>query len=139
MKHLRNFIRLIVIQIKFVIFTKLYGMDIHPKARIGNGAKLDKTYPKGIHIDEGTYVGSGALIFSHDYCRGLHVDTKIGKRCFIGMNSIILPGITIGDHAIVGAGAVVTKNVPANTIVAGNPAKTIKENIMTGEFGKLID
>lgn len=56
--------------------------------------------------------------------------TKIGKvviedNVFIGANSIILPNITIGENSIVGSGSVVTKNVPKNTVVAGNPAKVI--------------
>jgi len=48
------------------------------------------------------------------------------KRAWIGINSTILPGVTIGENSIVGAGSVVTKDVPDNTIVAGNPAKFIK-------------
>jgi len=51
----------------------------------------------------------------------------IGNDCWIGGNSIILPGITIGDNCIIGAGSVVTKNVSNNSLVAGNPAKKIKE------------
>jgi acetyltransferase-like isoleucine patch superfamily enzyme len=50
----------------------------------------------------------------------------IGKNCWIGLNSIILKGVTIGDNSIVAAGSVVTKPVPANTIVAGNPAVPVK-------------
>ncbi|MDE6660453.1 MAG: sugar O-acetyltransferase [Anaeroplasmataceae bacterium] len=51
---------------------------------------------------------------------------KIGNRVWIGIAATILPGVTIGDNAIVAAGAVVTKDVPSNTVVAGNPAKIIK-------------
>lgn len=50
----------------------------------------------------------------------------IGRNCWIGMNSIILRGVTIGDNSIVAAGAVVTRSVPPNTIVAGNPAREVK-------------
>ena len=52
-------------------------------------------------------------------------EIKIGNDCFIGIRSIILPGTTIGDRTIVGAGAVVKGNIPAGVIVAGNPAKII--------------
>ena len=52
---------------------------------------------------------------------------KLGNNVWIGSNVTILPGVTIGDGAIVGAGSVVTKDVLKNTIVAGNPAKIIKE------------
>lgn len=50
----------------------------------------------------------------------------IGKNVFIGARSIVMKGVTIGDGAVVGAGSVVTKDVPANAIVAGNPAKIVK-------------
>lgn len=52
---------------------------------------------------------------------------KIGKRCWIGGNTIILPGISIGDNTIIGAGSVVTKNIPSNVIAAGTPCKIIKK------------
>lgn len=51
----------------------------------------------------------------------------IGKNVWIGSNSTVLPGITIGENAVVGAGSVVTKDVPPMTVVAGNPARIIKE------------
>ena len=52
---------------------------------------------------------------------------KIGKNVWIGSDCTILPGVTIGDGAIIGAGSVVTKSIPANTIAVGNPARVIKE------------
>lgn len=51
----------------------------------------------------------------------------IGKDCFIGMNSIIPKGTTIGDNVIIGADSVVSGKIPSNVIIAGNPAKIIKE------------
>lgn len=137
MRILRNFIRLIAITIRHWILTGLYGMHIHKSARISYGTKLDKTYPRGIHIGEESYIASGAIVFTHDFCRSLHQDTYIGKRCFIGANAIIMCGVKIGDEVIVGSGAIVTKDVPSNCIVAGNPARVIKENIKTTTFGKL--
>jgi acetyltransferase-like isoleucine patch superfamily enzyme len=54
-------------------------------------------------------------------------DVIIGKKCWIGMNSVILPGVCLGDHTIVGAGSVVTKSFPdGNCIIAGNPARIIR-------------
>ena len=53
------------------------------------------------------------------------------------MNATILPGVHIGDEVIVGAGSVVTKNVPSNVIVAGNPARIIRENIHMNEKAEL--
>lgn len=52
---------------------------------------------------------------------------KIGKRVWIGIAATVLQGVTIGDNSIVAAGAVVTKDVPPNTVVGGNPAKVIKK------------
>lgn len=120
------------------ILTAVYGMHIDRSARISFGTKLDKTNPKGIHVGEESYIASGALIFTHDYARGIHKDTYIGKRCFIGANAIVMCGINIGDEVIVGAGAIVTKDVPSHCIVAGNPAKIIKTDIHTKKFGQLI-
>ena len=138
MRLIRNFIRLIVITIRHFILNGVYGMHIHKSARISYGAKLDKTNPKGVHIGEESYVASGAIIFSHDFSRSLHKDTIIGKRCFIGANAIVMCGVTIGDEVIVGSGAIVTKDVPSNCIVAGNPARILKEGISTSKFGKLV-
>ena len=63
----------------------------------------------------------------------------IGKNCFIAPNSIILPGISIGDQVIVGAGSVVTKDVPNNVVVAGNPAKIIRKNIKMNNNAALVN
>jgi acetyltransferase-like isoleucine patch superfamily enzyme len=112
-------------------------MDVHQDTQISLKANLDRTNPRGIHIDEGTLVAFGAVILSHDMSRALSTDTYIGKNCFIGAHSIILPGIRIGDGSIVATGSVVTKNVEPNTIVAGNPARVIKTDIRTLKFGVL--
>lgn len=135
---IRNFIRLIAIDIKYFIYTHVLKMDIDKSARISFGAQLDKTYPIGIHIGEESYVASGAIIFSHDFTRDIHTHTYIGKRCFIGANAIIMCGVKVGDEVVVGGGAVVTKDVPSNTIVVGNPAKVIKIDIQTKKFGRIV-
>lgn len=106
--------------------------------RISLKAQLDKENPKGIHIGDGSYLAFGSTILCHDMSRNLQSDVFIGRNCFIGANSIILPGVTIGDEVVVAAGAVVTKNVPSNTIVAGNPAKQIRNNINTKKWGRII-
>lgn len=135
---IREFIRLIFLAYRHFIFTRIYRMNISSSARISFRTYLDKTHPKGIHIGDESYIASGAMILSHDFIKDIKSDTKIGKKCFIGANSIIMPGVMIGDCVIVGSGAVVTKDVPAGCIVAGNPAKIIRDNIETTKFGKLI-
>ena len=136
---IRNFVRIVVITIRYWFLTYIYGMHIHKTARISYGARLDKTNPKGIYIAEESYVASGAVIFSHDFSRGLHADTHIGKRCFIGANAIIMCGVTLGDEVIVGAGSIVTKDMPSGSIVAGNPARVIRDGIQTTKFGKIVN
>ena len=106
---------------------------------ISRKATLDRGInPKGIHIGHHTRVTGGVLILAHDACRSLKTDTRIGDNCFIGTRSIILPGVTIGNEVIVGAGSVVTKDVPNNCIVAGNPAKIIQQNIHCDHYGVQI-
>lgn len=138
MIRFRRLIRWILITLRYFSLTRIYGMDIAKSARISYSTKLDKTNPKGVHIGEESYTAGGAIIFSHDFSRALHSDTRIGRRCFIGANAIIMCGITIGDEVIVGSGAIVTKDVPSNCIVAGNPARIIKTDIHTKKFGQLI-
>ena len=56
-------------------------------------------------------------------------DTKIGRNCFIGVRSLILPGVTIGDECCIGAGSVVTKDIPSNSVAVGCPARVVKTGI----------
>jgi len=112
-------------------------MNVHPDVQISLKAHLDLTNPQGVHIDEGTLVAFGAVILSHDMARALSTDTYIGRNCFIGAHAIVLPGVRIGDGCIVASGSVVTKDVPANSIVGGNPAKIIRSNIRTRKWGVL--
>ncbi|UOG90673.1 MAG: acyltransferase [Candidatus Thiothrix sulfatifontis] len=123
-------------------FRKLYGMNIAPDVRISFKARLDKTNPRCIEIGEKTYIAFDSIILAHDYATRRHggqfdQKTRIGANCFIGCGAIILPGVTIGDQVIVGAGSVVTKDVPAHSIVAGNPAKVVRSGIQTIAYGRL--
>ena len=130
MKKIYYFIRNSIMRMRWWRF-RLMGMDVDKTAKISPYARLDHTYPKGVHIGKFSYVTAGSLLLTHDFSRKIHTDTWIGEYCFIGMDAIVLPGIRIGDHSVVGAGSVVTKDVPPHTIVAGNPAKIIKEGIKT--------
>jgi acetyltransferase-like isoleucine patch superfamily enzyme len=121
------------------MYRKFYKMEIGKQVRISRNAFIDKSVnPKGIHVGDDTLISGGTIVLSHDFCRGLIADTYIGKKCFIGCGAIILPGVKIGDEVIVAAGAVVTKDVPDNCIVAGNPAKIIRTGIKTEKFGVLV-
>ena len=121
-------------------FRTVYGMNIAPDVRMSFKARIDKTNPKGLTIGSETMVAFDAIILAHDYATRRHAaKTVIGKRCFIGCGSIIMPNITLGDHVVVAAGSVVTKDVPANCIVGGNPAKVIKTGINTLAYGVLSD
>jgi acetyltransferase-like isoleucine patch superfamily enzyme len=114
-------------------------MNIDKSSRISVGAKLDKTNPKGIHIGKNTYITSGSIILTHDFCRAIYnADTYIGDNCYIGVNAIIMPGIKIGNSVVIGSGSIVTKDIPSNCIAVGNPAKIIKENIETDKLGRFI-
>lgn len=85
----------------------------------------------GITIEDGAMIASNVQLISNNHdlyerqiiiCKPIH----IGKNAWIGAGATILPGVNIGDNAVVGAASVVTKDVPADTIVAGNPARLIK-------------
>lgn len=128
-----------LIGLRRLYLVKVWGMDIDPTAHFSLRVELDRTHPRGIHIGPESYVAFGAVILTHDMTRGLYADTRIGARCFIGAHSMLLPGVTIGDGSIVGAGSVVTRDVPAGTVVAGNPARIVRSGIRTYRFGCLWD
>lgn len=89
-----------------------------------------------IVIGKGTYIAPnvGLITSNHDPENlDKHLDPKdiiIGRKCWIGMNVVILPGVILGDHTIVGAGSIVTKSFPdGDVVIAGNPAKVIRKLI----------
>ncbi len=133
-----QWLRRALMRAKWLYFTKFWGMDIHPSASYSLSVRFDKTNPRGVHIGAETYVAFEAAILTHDLTRGLYLDTRIGKRCFIGARSIILPGIEIGDECVIGAGSVVTRSLPPRTLAAGNPARVLRSDIeVISRYGRL--
>ena len=121
----------------FGLFPPFYT-DFGKNITIGNNVFINadcKVQDQGgIFIDDGALIGHGVVLatLNHDMDpekrQQLHpAPIHIGKRVWIGANATITAGVTIGDNSIVAAGAVVTKDVPANTVVGGVPAKKIKE------------
>lgn len=89
-----------------------YGMDIGKNCRISWKAHLDKSVnPKGIHIGDNVWILNGAMILAHDHCRNLKTDTYIGDDCVIGVRSIILPGVSIGNQCVIGGGVVSLRKI----------------------------
>jgi len=119
-------------------YSRLYGMSIGEGTQISRKAKLDTAHPKGVHIGKYCSITGGVIVLAHDGCRKLEKDTFIGDFCFIGTRSIILPGVKIGNEVVIGSGSVVTKDVPSNCIVAGNPARIIKTGIRCDKLGRII-
>jgi acetyltransferase-like isoleucine patch superfamily enzyme len=141
--RIRSFIAGMVQSLR-MLYVKLRGYDIHSSVILERKLHLDRLYPQGIHIAENCLIASGVTILSHDHCKRVNnqpllLDIFIGKRCFIAVGATILPGVKIGDEVIVAAGAVVTKDVPSNVIVAGNPARIIRSNIRMNDKAELIN
>ena len=101
--------------------------------------KVDLNHADMITSEDHVHIASGTRLLCHqrilsDYCvgddyakLGYHIRPIILKKgCLVGMESFVMPGVTIGEGAIVGAGSLVTKDVPAWTIATGRPAKVVK-------------
>jgi maltose O-acetyltransferase len=107
------------------------GLAIGERVFIGGGTLLDPDFAHLISIGDDTTVSVGVVVLAHDastrrslgYSRVAPV--AIGARVFVGARAVILPGVTIGDDSIVGAGGVVTRDIDAGMVVAGNPARVI--------------
>lgn len=118
---------------------KLTGVNVKGNIKIGYDVYYDVGYAHLITIEDGVWIASQSLLLCHKrIIEDYYIDDdynklpyKTGvihlkKGCCVGMGSKIMPGVTIGEGAIIGVGSVVTKDVPAWTIAVGNPAKVIK-------------
>jgi acetyltransferase-like isoleucine patch superfamily enzyme len=120
--------------------------NISKKAYIER-VKFDKVNPMGVYVGDYTLVASGTTILTHEHVYRdkndpfipYTTDTKIGARCFIGVNALILPGVTIGDDCVIGAGAAVNKDIPSGCMAVGVPAKIIRTGIKMNDKAQIID
>jgi len=131
-------LRLFLVGLRRHWLRRFWGMDIHPTTEMSLSAQFDRTFPKGVHVGAYTYVAFDARVLTHDMTRGLYLHTRIGKNCFIGGRSLILPGVRIGDDCVVGAGSIVTKDLPPRSLAAGNPARILKVDIEVGRYGRFV-
>jgi acetyltransferase-like isoleucine patch superfamily enzyme len=139
--------------VKLSKFINLYGCEIGDETKIGAFVEIQKNASigkrckisshtficEGVSIEDNVFIGHGVTFINDPYPRAANSDgtlqteadwkverTLVKKGVSIGSGATILCSVTIGENAIVGAGAVVTRNVPANTIVAGIPAKFLR-------------
>ena len=134
-KGVRNFIFIQIsrycpsIPMKNWIYRNVLGMKVGKHTAFGLMVMVDVFFPERIHVGDNSIIGYNSTILAHEYLIGEYRlgDVRIGSGVMIGANTTILPGVTIGDHAIVGAGSVVHKDVPAGAFVAGNPLQMIRE------------
>jgi len=139
--------------VKIYAFVNLYGCEIGDESKIGTfveiqkGACIGKRVKisshsficEGVTIEDEVFIGHGVMFINDRYPKATTVSgslqseedwacipTRIKKRASIGSNATILCGVTIGEDAMVGAGSVVTHDVPSGAVVVGNPARIIR-------------
>lgn len=132
-----RWLRRIIVGMRRAYLRNVWKMDIHPTAEMSLTAKFDMTHPQGIHVGAYSYVAFNARLLAHDMTRNIRRETYVGENCFIGGQSLVMPGVRIGNGCIVGAGSVVTKSVPDNCIVAGNPAVILQRNVRLLTYGRI--
>lgn len=142
--------------VKIYDFVNLYGCFIDDNSKIGTFVEIQKNafigknckisshtfICEGVHIEDNVFIGHNVTFINDKMPRSVNpdgsmqseadwkvVETYIKKGASVGSSSTILCGVTVGENAIVGAGAVVTKDVPPGAVVAGVPAKIIKKHI----------
>ena len=118
-----------------VLFNKWRGVKIGEKVYIGMFCFLDNLYPEYIIIGDNASINTGCMILTHfapmkRFEQIFKANVKpviISEGAILAIRSTVLPGVTIGKNAVVSAGSVVDKNIPAYTLVRGNPAKKVSD------------
>lgn len=138
MPSLNKFLKLreVVLGARRGYLNRFGGLHVHETSSISLSARLCSARPNGITIGDHTLIAFKTLLLTETRTMAF-APIRIGRHCFIGGGSIIMPGVTIGDSALVGAGSVVFDDVPANSIVAGNPARIIREGVTLDKYGQL--
>jgi acetyltransferase-like isoleucine patch superfamily enzyme len=107
---------------------------------------LDKVNKRGVYVGSGSLVAARAVILSHEHVYRdetdpelpYNINTFVGKRVFIGVGAIILPGAVINDDCVVGAYSVVRGEIPAGSLVVGNPGKIVKTGLKLDNNARII-
>lgn len=145
--------------VKLSRFINLYGCEVGDETKIGAFVEIQKNASvgrrckisshtficEGVTIEDNVFIGHGVTFINDSYPRATaegrlqtEADWKVEKTLVkkgasVGSGSTVLANVTIGENAIIGAGSTVTKDVPANTIVAGNPARMLRRIELTAE------
>ena len=148
--------------VKLAKFINLYGCEIGDETKVGAFVEIQKNATvgkrckvsshtfvcEGVTIEDNVFIGHGVAFINDTYPRAttdgqLQTEqdwvverTVVKKGASIGSGSTILSKVTIGENALVGAGSVVTHDVPANTIVAGNPARILRKLVSEAKGAK---
>jgi acetyltransferase-like isoleucine patch superfamily enzyme len=110
------------------IYRKVLGMKVGEHTAFALMVMVDVFFPERIKVGRNSIIGYNTTILTHEYLINEYRigDVVIGDHVMIGANCTILPGVKIGDHAIVSAGTLVHKDVPASAFVGGNPMRLIE-------------
>ena len=112
-----------------IVLMRLTGAKIGKHVSLGYACQVDVLFPGRIRIGDDAIIGYNTTLLAHGYMHDAYQlgNVTIGPRASIGANCTILPGVTIGEGAVVGAMSLVNRDVPAGEFWAGNPARKIRD------------